>query len=282
MLMSITRTLLRFLGFLRHRLDRTIPGAPECDQRDALLLEKLTLDVILMILDLLEPEHHMVLAVACKTFHGILYESAKAALVQDRSVRTAAFLQLLEKDVSWIRYYCHDCVTLHPLSRLWTRRPGRFAEPCRPHAATTSKSIVPFNFSDAQCVMNQHFWGERRGLPVSFLCFRQERVDEDVWRLWLPPTLASYSKTASWDVYWMPRIVRDDLLFAVGHKLRYRVRRASELVGSRAVPTFDEKYHDICPHVSAKRAWGSLEWRALSAIDIGKVNEVTSYPGLVP
>ncbi|KAI1342349.1 hypothetical protein F5Y15DRAFT_300175 [Xylariaceae sp. FL0016] len=262
------RYIRNILRLLKQHTKRPIPWTPEREQKDALLLQKLTTDLLLKITDVLEPVYHIVLSKTCKSLRRVLFD-LMAKAYRDPNNRIA-YHQLLEKDISDTWYFCHRCMDFHLRCRLRLRAPGKLIEPCPAVAFDFQESsALPFHFTHAKLIMDRHLWGEGRGLEIFSLFFGEDRIfRKDKSQL---PT------DAPWETRWLPNIKRNNLVFRVEHKLRYRVSRDSEIDDRPRLP-FDPFDHKLCPHVSASWYWYMLSWTSRDASGDEDVEAIYEEP----
>lgn len=156
------------------------------------------LDIIQEISDLLEPQSSVALALTCKGFHEHLSPAAFTRLRQACRDQQEAAIRLIEKDIGHRYHYCAICDDFHRWSppssprahpsrpqgqnaaypeeeeeRTHTTpecaRPGGRACGLRPFRACAFDRPQDITYATCQLVMNRHFGGAPRGLPVRSL-----------------------------------------------------------------------------------------------------------------
>ncbi|KAK4235098.1 hypothetical protein C8A03DRAFT_18117 [Achaetomium macrosporum] len=187
-------------------------------------LLKLPAELILCIAAQLSssPESVVALSLTCKHLRTILAND----VVKVQAKCRGRLLALVEKDLGDRLFYCSVCCQLHAFSPWWDPTNGEhLAFQSARHNRFYCHAQQVFNLNAAQSlyhvfgrlVMNRHFYGAPKGLPLDTLA-------KPVWaRSWGGGPLCRQTPSA--------RIVRDELFLRVTHTLE---GRASEL---SATPT---------------------------------------------
>lgn len=150
------------------------PATPDADKESRIL--QLPADVILLICDQLEPPETLSLSLACKSTYALCFSMCRKKLsLQDRR----KFLLLLEKDAGMGRgvFYCHTCNYLHPFEQYWGPHSELEASNERGlHHCGNRDRFAPIgnrfdlSYTHARLVMNDHFYGPGRGIPLENIC----------------------------------------------------------------------------------------------------------------
>jgi len=139
--------------------------------QEGCVLKKMPTELVDMILEHLEPESAIALALTCRALfvkHFAKYKSAQLS-----APARATILQLLERDSPTL-YFCHDCARLHRW-RVTRQFAGYkfYDRPCSnrpdimyPAMSKWVSSFRPdFTYSWARLVMNRHFYSPHHGPP---------------------------------------------------------------------------------------------------------------------
>ncbi|KAI0171799.1 hypothetical protein GGR52DRAFT_441599 [Hypoxylon sp. FL1284] len=221
----------------------------------------LPLDVLFLIRDVLPLESLLALSLTCKTAFGTFFPSTP---VSGRGL--ARFLLLLEKDVSHQLFYCHTCGRLHRFSRAWS--PGSSQYPSEGPSCCDGViyPILPIgiHFHHAQLVMNEHFYGHKRGLGLEQMFTSLSRID-------------------GWRINSSARIIRNRLFVCLTHKLLIRESRGGGWEGLSSL-----RGHHICRHTATLyrlRSWSLLEGTITTAVHDPRaryLDEHHQIPGSCP
>ncbi|ROV91135.1 hypothetical protein VSDG_07818 [Cytospora chrysosperma] len=184
------------------------------------------LDIIKEISDHLEPDSAVALAITCKAFNLYLSPVAFRRLRQAEQAVKEAAIEMIERDIGNRYHYCALCDDFHRWSSSWnfSKAPAgvdavhipECSEPTgrgcglRPFRVCMFDSPQDITYSHCRLVMNRHFHGPSRGLPVSSL--EVEEHDTCVANSLDPvhPRGCSFDHRRSWKA----KIINDELYVA--------------------------------------------------------------------
>ena len=150
------------------------PATPDSDEASRIL--QLPADVVLLVCDQLATPEALSLSLACKSTYALCFSTCRRKMTLEDRRR---FLLLLERDAGMGRgvFYCHMCNSLHPFRPYWGPRSEREAsnEPSLHHCGNRDRfapigNRFDLSYTHARLVMNDHFYGPGRGIPVDNIC----------------------------------------------------------------------------------------------------------------
>ncbi|EHK16481.1 uncharacterized protein TRIVIDRAFT_206095 [Trichoderma virens Gv29-8] len=195
-------------------------------------LLKLPVEIILLIAYQLSssPESLVALSLTCKTLSFLC--NRDAVNLGDESRRH--LLLLLEKDLGNKFFYCHVCRQLHHFSQQWDNlNPWDYK--CYDYQILNTfrpsySSLYRLSYIQARLIMNRHFYGSPKGLPLESIPHSAVAANEDG----RPP----------WQQTISARIVGDELFLCITHSLTGRAATLRNVI--------DKGQSGICQHL----AWG--------------------------
>ncbi|UKZ77964.1 hypothetical protein TrVFT333_005698 [Trichoderma virens FT-333] len=195
-------------------------------------LLKLPVEIILLIAYQLSssPESLVALSLTCKTLSFLC--NRDAVNLGDESRRH--LLLLLEKDLGNKFFYCHVCRQLHHFSQQWDNlNPWDYK--CYDYQILNTfrpsySSLYRLSYVQARLIMNRHFYGSPKGLPLESIPHSAVAANEDG----RPP----------WQQMISARIVGNELFLCITHSLTGRAATLRNVI--------DKGQSGICQHL----AWG--------------------------
>ncbi|KAK1236796.1 hypothetical protein MKX07_005915 [Trichoderma sp. CBMAI-0711] len=198
-------------------------------------LLQLPTEILLLIASQLSssPESLVALSLTCKTLSSILERDA--AILPEASKHR--LLLLLEKDLGDAFFYCSFCCRLHQYSQQWhpkvlgALRPSRrcflYHEKKMFHPTPDSYQFALY-YIYGRLVMNRHFYGFPKGLPLE--------------RLECSTLVPSWDGGPLWQENHFAKIIDDELFICTTHTI----------AGSAATlrDAIDEGRHGVCMHTA--------------------------------
>lgn len=200
-------------------------------------LLQLPAEILLLIASRLSssPESLVALSLTCKTLFSFLDRDALKLCDQSQK----DLLLLLEKDLGDKFFYCPTCRNLHRFSQPWHRANlfhySHYSDCKRHHYRNifkpNSASSYKLSYIHARLVMNRHFYGFPKGLPLESIAFpaiARNKPGEPFWQ-----------ETPS------ARIIDDELFLCITHTL--------EGGGATLRGIIDKGWSGICKHLTRDR-----------------------------
>ncbi|KAF3075793.1 hypothetical protein CFAM422_001987 [Trichoderma lentiforme] len=200
-------------------------------------LLQLPAEILLLIASRLSssPESLIALSLTCKTLFSFFDRDALKLCDQSRK----DLLLLLEKDLGDRFFYCPTCRNLHRFPKPWhladlfqyshcsSCKRYHYCNIFTPNDASSYKLI----YIHARLVMNRHFYGSPKGLPLESIAFpaiARNEPDEPFWQ-----------ETPS------ARIIGDELFLCITHSLAGRGTTLRDII--------DRGWSGICNHLAGDR-----------------------------
>ncbi|KAL7806451.1 hypothetical protein V8C26DRAFT_342215 [Trichoderma gracile] len=198
-------------------------------------LLQLPTEILLLIASQLSssPESLVALSLTCKTLSSTLNREAVSLCEASKS----RLLLLLEKDLGHAFFYCSFCCRLHPFSQQWhpkvlgaalpSRRCALYHEEKMFHPTPESYQFALY-YIYGRLVMNRHFYGFPKGLPLE--------------RLECSTLVPSWGGGPLWQEHHFAKIIDDELFICTTHTI----------AGSAATlrDAIDEGRHGVCMHTA--------------------------------
>lgn len=181
------------------------------------------------------PESLVALSLTCKPLFYFIDKEAVKLCDQSRQ----HLMLLLEKDLGDSFFYCSFCRNLHRFPQPWDRKKlfhySHYSDCKRHHYRNTFKpnnsSSYELSYTHARLVMNRHFYGPTKGLPLEGIAFPAIARNEPGEPFWQETPSA--------------KIIDNELFLCITHSLAGRAITLRDII--------DRGRSGICQHLTRDR-----------------------------